>query len=137
LLSEADKAKLAANEIIDESFRADPTREGIQSEIRSWIRDSARTEGGLAKVREAMDASPEVAAVLYHSPHFLLGITDATRSNMAVDGVIAHLPEAAKLMERSSALTKVAGAYGQTIRSVNASFFNSAVADQMRRRVEA
>jgi hypothetical protein len=35
LLSEADKAKLAANEIIDESFRADPTRKGIQSEIRT------------------------------------------------------------------------------------------------------
>jgi hypothetical protein len=43
----------------------------------------------------------------------------------------------AKVREAMDASHQVAAAYRQTIQSVNASFFNSAVADQMRRRVEA
>lgn len=137
LTKEATKARSDAYAIINDSFAADPSREGIQSEIRSWIRENARTEGGLAKVREAVETNPEVASVLYHSPDFLLGLADVTRKSMMMDGVIAHLPTAAALMERSSALDKAASGYPQVIKSVHASFYVAGLAAQMARRVEA
>lgn len=137
LSNAAAEANTEANEIIDNSFAADPDRASIQSEIRSWIRESARTEGGMATLRKAVETNAEVAAVVFHSPDFLLGIGEATRQNLAFDGVVEHLPAATALKARSAALTKAASAYPQLIKSVHASFYNAGLADQMARRVEA
>jgi hypothetical protein len=137
LLKEAQNAHNDALEIIESNFAPNPMRASIQSEIRGWIRSNADTEGGIGKIREALERNSEVAAVIHHSPDFLLGIGENTRSNMAVSGVEAHLPNASKLMLRSAALSKVAEAYPQIIRSVHASFYSAGVADQMSSRIEA
>jgi len=109
--ADARDADAEADEIISSNFAADPSREGIQSEIRVWMRENGKTEGGLAKIREEMQRNAEVAAVLYHSPNFLLGIGEATRKNMVMDAVAIHLPKAASLKVRSSQLSKLAASY--------------------------
>ena len=125
-----------ASEMIEEQFKADPNRAAIHSEIRVWIREQAVQSDGITKIREAMKSNSEVTAVLYHSPHFLLGLPEKIRKNIIVDGIEAHQPSAYAMLEHSGELTALAAKYPRAIQGVESSFYVSAIAEQAKLRVE-
>lgn len=121
---------------VDEQFNVDPNRASLQSEIRGWIREQATKPEGLATIRNALKADREVAAVIYHSPHFLLGLAPDVRDNMRIDGIERHLPKAYKMIEGSIALNEAAAKYPAAIAKVRRTFFSKGLADQAASRVE-
>lgn len=135
---EANARRLSreATDTINQSFAADPNRASIQSEIRGWIREQAKTAEGLAKIREAMTENAEVGSIIFHSPHFLLGLADSVRVSMMMDAVETHLPKAHAMLEASAALEKAAAKYPDAISKVRRSFFNPVLAEQASSRVE-
>lgn len=126
-----------AHEMVVERFEVDPKRASIQSEIRGWIRETAKGEMGLATIRKAMNESVEVAAVLYHSPNFLLGLAQEVRASMVADGIEKYVPKAATMMADSERSKGLAIKYGHVSNAMKRSFYNSALADQASLRVEA
>jgi len=135
---EANSKRLGreATDAINQSFGADPNRASIQSEIRGWVREQAKSPEGLAKIREAMTKTPEVGAILFHSPSFLLGLAENVRVSMMMDAVETHLPNAHAMLEASAALDTAAARYPDAIGLVHRSFFNPILAEQAASRVE-
>lgn len=125
-----------AKGMVDERFAVDPDRAAIQSELRGWIRETAKTENGIAVIRAATAEDAEVAAVLYHSPKFLLGLADEVRVNLVADGIEKHVPKAGTMMAESHALTNLAVKYGQVAKAVDRAFYNTALAEKIKLRVE-
>lgn len=125
-----------AADTVHANFQANPDRASIQSEVRQWINATAKSELGYGKIREAMNASAEVAAVLQHSPSFLIGIPDDVLKPMIIDGIRLHLPKAYELSEQGTALRSLAAKYPQVAKSVRASFYTPAIAAQSALRVE-
>jgi hypothetical protein len=136
LEANAKRMNREATEAIEQRFAADPNRASIQSEIRGWIREQAKSPEGLAKIREAMKADAEVGAVLYHSPHFLLNLAPSVRDSMTLDAIEVHLPNAYKMLEGGIALNELAAKYPKAIDKVRRTFFNAALAAQAATRVE-
>ena len=102
----------------------------------SAINASAKGEVGYTKIREALKSNVEVAAVLYHSPPFLIGISDEVLMPIILDGIEVHLPNAYRLTEQGTALRALAAKYPQIMKSVKASFYNPAIAAKASLRVE-
>jgi len=125
-----------ATDEVERSFGADPNRASVQSEIRGWIRENAKSAEGLAKIREAMRTNAEVGAVLYHSPHFLLNLADSVRTGMMMDAIEIHMPKTHAKFEAGIALDEAAEKYPKAISKVRRTFFNLAVAEQAKSRVE-
>jgi hypothetical protein len=136
LSAQARRMNQDATDTVNQSFAADPNRASIQSEIRGWIREQAKSVEGLAKIREAMKASAEVGAILFHSPHFLLGLADSVRTSMMMDAIEKHLPKAHAMFEAGIALEGAAAKYPAAMATVRRTFFNPALADQAKTRVE-
>lgn len=136
LKATANQLAEQATAITEETLGVDPNRASLLSEIRSWVREQAAKPDGLITIREAMHADREVAAVIYHSPAFLLGLAPAVRENMRLDAIERHLPNACKMLETSASLTELAKKYPAAIEKVNRTFYNKAMAAQAARRVQ-
>lgn len=125
-----------AIEMVGEAFAVDANSGALHSEIRGWIRDTAKAEGGIAAVRDAMGRNKEVAAVLYHSPDFLLGMSEDMRATLATRGIEKHAPKAFAMLQESQSLSDLSIRYGQLAKSVERSFYNPLLAEQAKLRVE-
>jgi hypothetical protein len=125
-----------AHEMVEKRFAIDPVRASIQSEIRGWIREQTKSEDGLNKIRQAMRSDPEVASVIYHSPHFLMNLAGNVRDNMRIEAIETHVPAAYKKLEASIALKDTAAKYPKAIAGVRRSFFNAGLAAKAAQRVE-
>jgi len=120
----------------EREFEPRASHASLESEIRGWIREQASKTDGLSKIRAAMLEDKDVAAVIFHSPAFLVGINKDTRSKMLFEVTQRWLPDAYKQMTGSIALRDLAPKYDRVINSVRASFYNPAIAAQAARRVE-
>lgn len=126
-----------AKEMVDDRFAVDPDRASIQAEIRGWVRETAKAENGLATIRAAMRETEEVAAVIYHSPNFLLNLAGEVRANLAADGIEMYAPQAFKLISEADTYTALATKYTNAAKVVETTFYNSVLAEQAKLRVEA
>lgn len=120
-----------------EGFETDQRRSAIHTEIRAWIRDTAKAENGLGTIRRYMLKDPEVAAVICHSQPFLLGLADEVRTSMMEDCIKRHKPEASAKLDKAVALKGVAKKYGGFVKALGASSFNPTVAAKWHNRIEA
>jgi hypothetical protein len=125
-----------AHQMVEQRFAIDPVRASIQSEIRGWIREQVKNEDGLLTIRQAMRSDPEVASVIYHSPHFLMNLASPVRDNMRIEAIEAHVPAAYKKLEASIALTDTAAKYPKAIAGVRRSFYNAGLAAKAAQRVQ-
>lgn len=141
---ERSRATIAANATkiandaqaeMDVQFAPNPNRASIESEVRAWVRERAQA-GDVAAIKEQLKAEREVAAVIYHSPRFLLGLAKDTHESFLEDAVETHAPKQFAAISESLELAKLAERYGPVIKSVRSSFYNQALADQAKRRVE-
>jgi len=125
-----------AHQMVEQRFTIDPVRASIQSEIRGWIREQSKNEDGLLTIRQAMRSDPEVACVIYHSPHFLMNLASNVRDNMRIEAIEAHVPAAYKKLEASIALADTAAKYPKAIAGVRRSFYNAGLAAKAAQRVQ-
>ncbi|EQB07811.1 hypothetical protein L288_09380 [Sphingobium quisquiliarum P25] len=135
MIGTATKMVREASEAVELQFAPNPIRAGLESEIRIWVREEAKA-GNVAAIRKRLEQNPEVAAVIYHSPDFLLGLAEEVHANFKTDAVEKHAPTQYKAIEESLAIEKMAEHYPMVIKSVRMSFFNNAIADKAKLRVE-
>lgn len=118
-------------------FETDTARAAIHTEIRAWIRDQAKAKDGLSTIRKAMNNSFEVAAVICHSPPFLLGLADEPLGNMMEEALRRWKPEANAKLDRAVELKALAKKYTGFVKGLGASSFNPTVAAKWNNRVDA
>lgn len=136
LEAHADKLKNTA--LVQAELQLGPRSEcnGLYSEIRSWIREQVKTPDGLLSVRRAMAENDDVAAVLWHSPSFLIGMVSSVHETVRLDALRSRKPDLYTDLSNSFGITKLAGKYGVVINKVSSSFYNPELAGQASRRVE-
>lgn len=132
-----------ANQLRDEGAReADealgPKSElaGLHSEIRTWLREQTKTPEGLGTIKKAMAESDDLAAVLWHSPSFLLGVSKSTHEKLRIDALEARRPITYAKIAASIDLMELAGSYDKAIGKVERAFYNPHTAEQATKRVE-
>lgn len=135
IVGTAKKMAREATEAVELQFAPNPLRAGLESEIRVWVREEAKA-GNVASIRKRLEQNPEVAAVIYHSPEFLLALAEEVHANFKADAVEKHAPTHYKAIEESLAIDKAAEHYPMVIKSVRMSFYNNAIADKAKLRVE-
>lgn len=119
----------------EREFTPRVSRTSLESEIRAYTREQAKQADGPAKVRAAMLESKDVAAVIFHSPGFLVGINAETHSKLRYDATDHWAPDAYKRMTDSIALWELAPKFDKAIGSVRNSFYNPALAAKASTRV--
>lgn len=120
----------------EREFTPRTSHAALESEIRSYIREQAKQTDGPSKIRAAMLESKDVAAVIYHSPGFLVGINPETHSKLRFEATERWVPDAYKRMTDSIALRELAPKFEKAIGSVRNSFYNSALAAKAKLRVQ-
>ena len=130
--------ELESSAIADANFALGPRADkaGLHSEIRDFLLDHARRPDGLAKIREALAESSEMASVLWHSPRFLTGLSEASFETLRVDALKSVRPDLHANISNAIGLTKLAEKYVTAIGKVTRSFYNEQMAKQATRRVE-
>jgi hypothetical protein len=114
--------------------RAD--KAGLHSEIRDYLIEVNRKSDGLEKTRAALAESPEVAAVLWHSPRFLTGLPGESHDLMRIEALKSARPDLHTNLSNAIGLTNLAAKYKTAIGKVSRSFYNEQMASQAKRRVE-
>lgn len=132
-----------ATELRDDAFRKinlefgpSSDRAVVHSEVRGWIREVARTPEGLEKIKNALEESDDLAAVLWHSPRFLLGLPEETYQKLRLDALEVRRPELFAALKTSGNLDELSKRYDTAVRKVEASFYGHAIALRAGKRVE-
>lgn len=108
----------------------------LHSEIRSWVREQAKTPEGLLQVKQAMADNDDVAAILWHSPSFLVGLAPSVHEGLRLEALQSRKPDLYTSLSNSVGLSKLAGKYEAAIRKVAPSFYTPSLAEQASKRVE-
>lgn len=135
---EAHAEKLKASALAQADLHLGPRSESgvLHSEIRSWVREQAKTPEGLLQVKQAMADNDDVAAVLWHSPSFLVGLAPSVHEGLRLEALQSRKPDLYANLSNSVGLAKLAGKYEAAIRKVAPSFYTPSLAEQASRRVE-
>ena len=104
--------------------------------IVDWVRAQAKEPEGVSRIRQKVESDRDVAAVIFASKGFLLGLSDETSERLTETAYKKHAPGALPKYDRAQKLAKWAGKYPQVQRSLHASCYNKALADQVATRVE-
>ncbi|MFV0455073.1 MAG: hypothetical protein ACK5NQ_08785 [Pseudomonas sp.] len=135
---EAHAEKLKASSLAQADLHLGPSseRSALHSEIRSWVREQAKTPEGLLQVKQAMADNDDVAAILWHSPSFLVGLAPSVHEGLRLEALQSRKPELYANLSNSVGLAKLAGKYEAAIRKVAPSFYTPSLAEQASKRVE-
>ena len=130
--------ELESSAIADANFALGPRADkaGLHSEIRDYLLEVNGKADGLEKTRAALAESPEVAAVLWHSPRFLTGLPAASHEHMRVEALKSVRPDLHANISNAIGLTKLAERYVTAIGKVTRSFYSPTLAAQEKRRVD-
>lgn len=121
---------------IETAFALNDKRTPIHADIRGFIRELSKKETGLKEIRDMGGKNLEFAAVLYGTPHYLLGLAEDTHGSISGDLIKIHCPTGAGCIAGSIELEKVAAKYPTIIKAVHRSFYNPGLADKGNSRVE-
>lgn len=135
---EAHAEKLKASALAQADLHLGPSseRSALHSEIRSWVREQAKTPEGMLQVKKAMADNDDVAAVLWHSPSFLVGLAPSVHEGLRLEALQSRKPDIYTSLSNSVGLSKLAGKYAAAIRKVAPSFYTPSLAEQASKRVE-
>lgn len=133
----ADALEAEAVAEMKSGFETDAARSAIHTEIRAWIRETAKAKDGLTTIRKALNGNFEVAAVICHSPSFLLGLADEPLGNMMEEALKRWKPDANAKLDKAVALKELAKKYTPFVKGLGSSSFNATVAGKWNGRVEA
>ncbi|MWV11153.1 hypothetical protein F3I62_03500 [Pseudomonas sp. R-28-1W-6] len=136
LETQSEKLKSVALSQADFHLGPRSERHGLQSEIRGWVREQAKSTKGMEAIRQAMQDNDDVAAVLWHSPSFLVGLVPSVHESLRIDALQSRRPDLYADLSNSVGLAKLADKYAKAIRKVSVSFYNPEMAAQASKRVE-
>lgn len=100
------------------------------------MKEQSTKDGGVAQVRKTAMEEPQLAAVIYNAPNFLLGINETSHQKMRLDVVEKHAPNAYKAMDQGVELEALLPRYDRAISDVHASFYNRETAAKAETHVE-
>lgn len=136
IVSAAEDFETQAEDMIADRFAPDATRSHWEMRIAEWIAETAKAKDGLQRIREAMKQDPEIVSVLKHSKSYILGLAPKVRDGLYIDGIEMHLPEAVKLANDGLKLRDTADKYSRVTKGIRSSWFNKAIAEKAKSRVE-
>lgn len=122
--------------LADAFFEMRGERSAIDAQIMDWVKDQAGKDGGVAQIRKTAMDEPQLAAVLYNAPNFLLGINEKSHAKLRLDVVERHAPSAYKAMDQGVELQGLVPRYDKAIAGIHSSFYNPTIADQAASHVE-
>ena len=122
--------------VADAFFEMRGERSAIDAQIMDWVKDQAGKDGGVAQIRKTAMEEPQLAAVLYNAPNFLLGINEKSHAKLRLDVVEKHAPTAYKAMDQGVELQGLVPRYDKAIAGIHSSFYNPTIADQAASHVE-
>lgn len=128
--------QLAGADLAAEAFAPRPGYGHLDAEIRSWMRDAVKTPEGMAEVSKMAKTDAAIAGIIYHSPHYLLGIAKPIHERLQAEAVLKHVPKAAAMVEQGSTLVELAKKYEGLVADVHRSFYEPALAEKTSTRVE-
>jgi hypothetical protein len=126
----------SAHDEADEEFAPKFGRMSLESEIRAYVREQAAKPEGIGKVRSLLSVDRDVANVVYHSPHFLLGINENLHQEYRLTVMQKFAPDAYLKLAESTELKRIAPNLETTAKGVKASFYSPGEAAQVSTRVE-
>lgn len=135
IIATARKMADDAAEAVEAQFAPNPNRAGLDAEWRAWVREEAKA-GNVVAIKQELERNPEVAAVIYHTHPKLLGLAEETHGNFKADVVEKHAPAQFKAISESLDIEKMAEHYPMVVKSIRSSFYNNAIADKAKSRVE-
>jgi ATP-dependent protease HslVU (ClpYQ) ATPase subunit len=114
----------------DAFFEMRTERGAIDAQIIAWVKEQSAKDGGVAEIRKTAMEEPQLAAVIYNAPNFLLGINANSHQKMRLDVVEKHAPNAYKAMDQGVEMQSLLSRYDKAIAGVHSSFYNPTVAAQ-------
>ncbi len=90
----------------------------------------------MANIRKQLERSEDVAAVIWHSPDFLLNIVPEVSETLKYEALQRHHPEVYADLANGLTLGELPKKYQSAIRDVRRFFYNPALADKIALRVE-
>lgn len=127
---------LAGRDMAEEAFAPRPGYSQLDSEIRLWMKEKVKSPEGLGEVAQMLKQEPAIAGIVYHSPHYLLGIAKTIQAKWQAEAVSSHLPKAAQMLEDGDSLVALSKKYEGVVRDIHQSFYDQGTADKMKTRVE-
>jgi hypothetical protein len=104
-----------ALEIAAEKFNGALVSGNLESDIRAFARELTSQPGGHVKLKALAAKDITLAATIYRSPGFLIGVEDAAEhKNLKLDAIADHVPDATSRMVESGYLIKTAAQYDST-----------------------
>lgn len=136
IMGAADSLDAEASDAINRGFTADPAKVLVYDRIEKWIGEMAKTKDGFQRIRAEMEEDPDIVTTLHHSKPYIMGLAKEVRLSLIDAGVEMHAPDAMQKFEKAKALRKLASKYAKVTKGIRSSWWNNALADRARSRVE-
>lgn len=120
----------------DIHFAPKANSDGLYGEIRSWIKEQAKIPEGISNIRTQMMKNEELAAVVWHSPNFLLNIPSSVHDTLRYEGLNKHHPDVYSDISKGMVMSDMQSKYQKVIFNVKRFYYNPALADKAALRVE-
>ena len=82
-----------------------------------------------AQVKQALKESDVVAAVIYHSPRFLLDLPAEAHQSLRFEALRERRPQIAAKLDAAADIDRIAKRYPQTIQRLRSALYNAAKAE--------
>lgn len=105
-------------------FAPNLSRSFLDAQVIGFVKEQATKPDGILKVGELVRTNKNVAAVVFNTDDFLLGINGDTHSKMKFDAVESHAPNSYVKMTASLALRELPPRYDKAINAVRTSFYS-------------
>ncbi len=114
-----------------------PSRQALDADIRAWVRETVKQDGGYAVLDQAITDTPnEFLTVLYSSPHMLLGMTKDVHLNYQTKIMRQYTPDLWTQLEQASDMSKLPPKIDGVARQVPGSFYEPHEVEKYSTRVE-
>ena len=125
-----------AADAINQAFAPNPAQAFTYIEIAKWIGETAKAKDGIQRIRDEMENDPDIVTTLHNSKPYIMGLAKEVRLSLLDAGVEMHQPDAMRKIDEAAKLRKLADKYPRIAKGVRSSWWNNALADRARSRVE-
>ena len=122
--------QLEGADLANEAFAPRPGYGHLDAEIRGYLREAVKSPSGLSEVAEMAKKDAAIAGIIYHSPHYLIGVPKSIHEKWQANAVINHVPKAATMVEQGSTLIELAKKYEGVVRDAYQSFHSPQLAEK-------
>lgn len=136
VVSKAEYLQRHGQEVADQTLGPRSGYEWHDMELRNWLRENSRTPEGMGKISELAKSDFDVAAVIYHSKHFLTGLSESLHTRMRLAAVERFVPKAYAALNEGIDLAKLAPRYERTVQQIHSTWYNEGLAAKGATRVE-